>query len=84
MLILGFLRSAAPFLRDGPIPTVVKRKKKTVGEESASEDEASRQEVIISEDEDTIPDSTHAQSSDGRGTILITLRNVHPYTEWSV
>lgn len=36
----------------------------------------------MSEDEDTIQDSAQSQTSDGRGTILITLRNVHPYTEW--
>ena len=78
-LILGFLRSAAGYLVTGPVPQAMrssKRKKKVSSDDEDMEDE-DRDE---SDDEDTAaPEVTRT-----RGTILITLRNVSPYTEWSV
>lgn len=72
MLILGFLRSVAPFLATGPIPIIQKpRKKKGSDEEDSGDD-----------------DKTDALDNDAsrkaRGTVLITLRNVVPYTLWYV
>lgn len=71
VLILGFLRSAAPFLTKGPIPTVSK-KKKPKGDESEDEKEESE-----NEDEADVTKSVTT-----RGSILITLRNVQPYISW--
>lgn len=68
LLILGFLRSAATFLRAGPAPYVhPTKKKKHMGDE---------------DDEDEPMDEDLPQDTAFRGTILITLRNVTPYTLW--
>ena len=70
-MILGFLRSVSGFLVRGPSPTLVSRKKK--GKAEKGEDDT---------DTDSNPEgesSGHAGSS--RGTVIITLRNVPPYTE---
>lgn len=73
MLILGFLRSAAPFLATGPVPVIHKaRKRKRDPDDDGSEDERV---------EDDGADSVDT-SRKGRGTILLTLRNVPPYTLW--
>jgi len=71
VLILGFLRSAARFLVRGPAPQMQTSRKR---------------ERPSSDDEDGYTDGDKDQSVDGRtrGTILITLRNVPPYTEWDV
>jgi 25S rRNA (uracil2634-N3)-methyltransferase len=71
VLILGFLRSAARFLVRGPEPQVQpsrKRKRPPNDDHDGYTDE----------------DNDQVVSTDGRarGTILITLRNVPPYTEW--
>jgi 25S rRNA (uracil2634-N3)-methyltransferase len=67
VLILGFLRSAARFLVLGPVPQLQPSRKRP--EEDDDEDEGHADDVV---------------SADGRarGTILITLRNVPPYTAW--
>jgi len=72
VLILGFLRSAAKFLVRGPMPQL----------------EASRKRKRPSEDDDDQwtddeNDEVVGAGERARGTILITLRNVPPYTEWS-
>ncbi|KAL1951203.1 hypothetical protein VTO73DRAFT_352 [Trametes versicolor] len=71
LLLLGFLRSAAPFLTKGPIPVVNKsrKRKRDPDDDGPEEDEA----------EDTADTDRR-----NRGTILITLRNVAPYTLWDV
>ncbi|CAL1694353.1 unnamed protein product [Somion occarium] len=71
LLLLGFLRSAASFLTTGPVPVVVKKKKPKSGE---SEDEG----------QDSASEAGTSNSVAPRGSILITLRNVTPYTLWSV
>ncbi|KAF9056722.1 hypothetical protein BDP27DRAFT_1345100 [Rhodocollybia butyracea] len=71
VLILGFLRSAAKFLKQGPVPSVTGKKKQNV---SKKEEEESEQEEM-----DDIETKTLS-----RGSILITLRNVAPYTTWDV
>ncbi|KAH9929736.1 uncharacterized protein B0H18DRAFT_996018 [Fomitopsis serialis] len=73
VLILDFLRSAAPLLTSGPVPTIMRPRKRKADPD---------------EDEDDAPD--HAEEADAnnltspRGSILITLRNVPPYTHWDV
>jgi 25S rRNA (uracil2634-N3)-methyltransferase len=70
ILILGFLRSAAKYLVRGPAPEL----------------QSSRKRNRPSSDDDEWTDGDNDQEIDGRarGTVLITLRNVPPYTEWSV
>ncbi|KAJ3865289.1 hypothetical protein EV359DRAFT_72497 [Lentinula novae-zelandiae] len=72
-LILGFLHSAAKFLKQGPVPSVAGRKKQKASDEDEDEGEET--------DNDT---SDSLESGSCRGTILITLRNVPPYTLWDV
>ncbi len=70
MLLLGFLRTAAPFLASGPIPVIQKPRKRKKGsdEEDSGDDEK----------------ADAVENDKARGTILITLRNVVPYTLWYV
>jgi 25S rRNA (uracil2634-N3)-methyltransferase len=71
VLILGFLRSAARFLVRGPMPQL-----QPSGKGKHSPDD----------DEDGYSDEDHNEvvgiSGRARGTVLITLRNAPPYTEW--
>ncbi|PIL31484.1 hypothetical protein GSI_06186 [Ganoderma sinense ZZ0214-1] len=72
ILLLGFLRSVAPFLVSGPIPVIQKpRKRKGSDEEDSGDDEKTN---VLDND----------ASRKARGTILITLRNVTPYTLWYI
>jgi 25S rRNA (uracil2634-N3)-methyltransferase len=76
MLILGFLSSASRFLVPGPIPVAFQsRKRKRSDDEEESGDDGG------SEDEDAM-DLSGSSSALARGTVLITLRNVVPYTQW--
>lgn len=72
VLLLDFLKSAAPLLEGGAIPSMSSRnsqmKKKTL---TGSDDEG----------DDMVVDMAPTQMKE-RGTILITLRNGHPYTLW--
>ncbi|EIW87150.1 hypothetical protein CONPUDRAFT_116262 [Coniophora puteana RWD-64-598 SS2] len=72
VLILDFLRSASKSLVTGSVPVVngPRKRKNTEDEES---------DANMSGDEET----TQKQVAE-RGTILITLRNVAPYTGWDV
>lgn len=76
ILILGFLRSAANFLTDGPIPAVMpsRKRKRNEDEEDDPKSDAEREHA----------DVTIACDVQTRGTILITLRNVTPYILWDV
>lgn len=73
VLILGFLRSAARFLVHGLVPQL----------------QPSRKRKHPSDDDDDEWDRDDNQAVEvggrgrARGTILVTLRNVPPYTEWS-
>ncbi|KAJ7755012.1 hypothetical protein DFH07DRAFT_886135 [Mycena maculata] len=76
LLILGFLGSAADFLVNGPVPEIFSSKKRKRPDDDDGPDE---------EDLDTdMEDDNIAQPVTYRGTILITLRNVVPYTQWDV
>ncbi|KXN85696.1 hypothetical protein AN958_10879 [Leucoagaricus sp. SymC.cos] len=76
VLILDFLRSASKFLRRGLVPSVHKPRK--------------RNSAVDQEDEDGEADNFNTTQSSSetptptRGTILVTLRNVPPYTLWDV
>ena len=71
LLILGFLRSASGFLTRGPPPALGSRKKKgKAKEEEDNTDVEPDQEGGVS-----------TQMGSSRGTVIVTLRNVPPYTE---
>ncbi|KAJ7610893.1 hypothetical protein FB45DRAFT_844316 [Roridomyces roridus] len=76
LLILGFLRSASGFLVKGPIPQIFTPKKKRKPDE---EEEDEQPEEPVDEESENI-----TQVAACRGSILITLRNVVPYTQWDV
>ncbi|KAI0005520.1 hypothetical protein BJV74DRAFT_762325 [Russula compacta] len=74
VLILGFLRSAARFLVRGPVPQLQlsrKRKRPSDDDDDECADRDDNQAVEV------------GGRGRARGTILVTLRNVPPYTEWS-
>jgi len=78
LLVLGFLRSAADLLALGPMPSFTQsRKRKRNSDED--EDEETEEIVRSGQDEDIIRETVTA-----RGTVLITLRNVSPYTLWNI
>ena len=71
LLILGFLRSVSGFLVRGPPPALERLKKKgKAREEEDGTDVDSDQEVELS-----------GQTGPSRGAVIITLRNVLPYTD---
>ncbi|KIY50491.1 hypothetical protein FISHEDRAFT_38857 [Fistulina hepatica ATCC 64428] len=73
VLLLDFFRSAAPFLVTGPIPVIgVLRKMRKKDED---DDENSGRSDEEPEDGSDAPKTA-------RGTLLVTLRNVPPYTLW--
>jgi len=71
VLLLGFLRSAAKFLTAGSVPSMQAKRQK-----------------MSSNDEDEEADASDHDLSDiaavSRGSILVTLRNVPPYTLWDL
>lgn len=84
MLILDFLRSVSKILSLGAIPSfAVSRKKRKKTEDDDEEDADIEQNISkdnpTEETEFVIPEDRAAT----RGTVLITLRNVSPYTLWS-
>ena len=79
LLILDFLRSAASVLKQGHVPSFsTSRKKKKSDIDDDSEDEEKEIATGGTDLEDSIVD----ESITTRGTVLITLRNVVPYTQW--
>ena len=73
VMLLGFLRSASQFLKLGPVPEVHPGKGKSKQNEEDEEDEEAELGGQIS-----LP----PQDAACRGSVLITLRNVPPYTLW--
>ncbi|OCB87100.1 hypothetical protein A7U60_g5835 [Sanghuangporus baumii] len=90
ILLLSFLRSVASFLVTGPIPSVHaprKRKRKLEDEESDDDDDEwqVQNEDDMSEVEDLQGETPNSVNHNGcRGTVLITLRNVPPYSDWNL
>jgi 25S rRNA (uracil2634-N3)-methyltransferase len=77
VLILEFLRSASKILQRGSIPSVTgpSRKKKQESDSDKEGDNMSLHSEPSDMDEQCLP---------SRGTVLITIRNVVPYTHWQV
>ncbi|KAG2022676.1 hypothetical protein CC2G_000405 [Coprinopsis cinerea AmutBmut pab1-1] len=76
LLLLDFLASASKVLAKGPVRTLAygKKKKRKPGDEDEEEDEEN--------DGDEMEDIVPTDQPKSRGTVLITLRNVAPYTSW--
>lgn len=85
MLLLGFLRSSANFLAVGSIPSFsgARKRKRTLEDDDEAEDGKEADEEGHLEEEGHLDgELAPSESSGKRGTILITLRNVAPYTQW--
>ncbi|TDL20889.1 hypothetical protein BD410DRAFT_771940 [Rickenella mellea] len=80
MLLLDFFRSVSGYLTDGPVPAVHKKKVKRT---SQSDDEEDAQGSDV-EDEGQESSQLGRGRAACRGTVLVTLRNVPPYTEWNL
>lgn len=79
LLILRFLISVAPYLTKGPLPDMIQGKKKR----ATSEDDDDEEEDI--ERINDTPDVSNSSVPPKRqGTVLITIRNVVPYTLWNI
>ncbi|KAF9654147.1 hypothetical protein BDM02DRAFT_3133670 [Thelephora ganbajun] len=74
LLILGFFRSVCGFLVRGPPPTLGSLKKKGKGQEEGDDTD-------IDLDQEG---KSSGQTGFSKGTVIITLRNVPPYTEWDI
>ncbi|TCD62628.1 hypothetical protein EIP91_006612 [Steccherinum ochraceum] len=74
VLLLGFLRSASQFLTHGPVPKVHSSKGKD--RQDDAEDDG--------ENDEEGRDGSPVQEVASRGRILVTLRNVAPYTLWDL
>jgi 25S rRNA (uracil2634-N3)-methyltransferase len=83
VLILGFYRSAAKMLQLGPMPSFTSTRRKKGGSDDENEDAAvsAPSDVGYEDGNDAL---SQTSSMETRGTVLITLRNVSPYTEWLV
>lgn len=79
-LILDFLRSAPHCLVQGPIPSM-HRKRRRKSQDDDEEDEMVMDNIS---DSDAEPSLQPAAATTARGTVLITLRNVPPYTTWDL
>jgi 25S rRNA (uracil2634-N3)-methyltransferase len=75
-LLVGFLRSVAGFLSPGPLPKVNISRKRKHTEDSDPDD--------FAEGDAGSADGDNKPQQHARGTVLITLRNVSPYTLWFV
>lgn len=80
-LILDFLRCAPHCLVQGPTPLVHQKRRRKSRDDDDDEDEVVMDNMSDSDAEPSIPP---AAATAARGTILITLRNVPPYTTWDV
>lgn len=85
VLILGFLRSAPSVLKRGPVPQLTAAKKKAKKGDDDDEEEDEGDKDVDAENEQQEQGVLPVNPRDGtRGTVLITLRNVIPYTLWFV
>lgn len=84
VLLLGFLQSAARMLKSGPIPSVHKPKRKKRNDDDEDDEELPMQDGFVTGLDDTEELQFLSQPADeeSRGTVLVTLRNVIPYTQW--
>lgn len=85
VLILGFLRSAAKVLSLGPVPSVTTPRKRRKADDDEDEDDVEEETVPTQAEEgEQFKFITPKEAVKTRGTVLITLRNVVPYTLWYV
>ncbi|OAX42083.1 hypothetical protein K503DRAFT_406817 [Rhizopogon vinicolor AM-OR11-026] len=80
MLILGFLCSVVNYLVEGPVPTPDLPKKR----KRPADDDDDEGGVIDDATDEDIGASSPSTVHPTRGKVLITLRNVPPYSVWDV
>jgi 25S rRNA (uracil2634-N3)-methyltransferase len=73
MLLLGFLKAVAPLLAPGVPPSVHPRKPPRPAEDTDDSDTGDVDDELV---------TNRRTGPPTRGTVLITLRNVPPYTLW--
>lgn len=81
---MDFLRSAANILKRGHLPsfsTSGKKKKKKLDNDDDDDDSEDDEKEITTGGTD-LEDPLVDEFITTRGTVLITLRNVAPYTQW--
>ncbi|KAI9570150.1 hypothetical protein HD554DRAFT_2019044 [Boletus coccyginus] len=79
-LMLDFLRSAPHYLTLGPIPAIHPARRRKQRDDD--DDDEPQKDDGSGSDMDVAPSS--APRGSGRGTVLITLRDVPPYTDWDI
>ncbi|KAF8641072.1 hypothetical protein AX17_000716 [Amanita inopinata Kibby_2008] len=86
LLALGFLRSAMNVLAEGPVPTILKPRNKKVDsdDEEGGGHLKQNHDAIVQDEDEPLPSHVSSDVEKTRGTILITLRNVTPYTLWDL
>lgn len=92
LMILGFLKSAANMLQLGPAPiTPVSKKKMKAKMDDDDDDDADvtlhdgfPAATDLNDTEEELQFLSQPNDIRTRGTLLITLRNVVPYTQWDV
>ncbi|KAF8079115.1 hypothetical protein FPV67DRAFT_96949 [Lyophyllum atratum] len=84
VLILAFLRSASKVLSLGPIPSFTTPKKPKKGEDDEEEEKEEEAMLVELEEDGGYEFIVPEEVVETRGTVLITLRNVVPYTLWDV
>ncbi|KAG6877606.1 hypothetical protein C0993_005732 [Termitomyces sp. T159_Od127] len=85
VLILGFLRSASKVLSLGPVPSITTPRRRKKADEDGEEDDAEDETAPLETEEgEQFKFITPKEAVKTRGTVLITLRNVVPYTLWDV
>lgn len=91
ILLLRFLRSAKPFLKEGTSLSVAGKRKAPSGNAKPSkrqkkgEDDGDSEELPSDpEDDDDASEDNRVMPLDGPGTVLITLFTCKPYCLWSL
>ncbi|KAJ8515437.1 hypothetical protein ONZ45_g7159 [Pleurotus djamor] len=77
LLVLGFLRSASKALVNGPPPAILSKKKRSSDDDDDDDDSS----LPVNSSEGGVDIQMKTRS---RGSVLITLRNVSPYTLWDI
>ncbi|KAG6841558.1 hypothetical protein C0991_009593 [Blastosporella zonata] len=84
VLILGFLRSASKVLSLGPVPSFTTPRRRKSNDDDEEDEVVEEPMFIETEEGEHFEFIVPKEVVKTRGTVLITLRNVVPYTLWDV